>query len=80
MNDVDRRDDTAKEHLAWSKERTRPYLDRDQPTQAWASMVSDLRAHPATKDHPAIMLGFMLAMSGHLQTTEQVRDFVDGFH
>ena len=71
---------TAKEHLAWSKERARVYLDAGDPVSAWASMVADLRRHPATKDHGGLMLGSMLAMSGNLQTTEQVRDFVDGFN
>ena len=71
-------DKTRKEHLRWTKERANVYLDADNPQQAWVSVVSDLRKDPRTEDHAAIMLGMMLAMSGHMETTRQVREFVDG--
>lgn len=74
-------DTTAKEHLLWSKERARAYLDAGEPpVQAFSSMISDLRNHPDTADHPGITLGFMLAMSGSMQTPGEVRAFVDGFN
>ena len=71
-------DVTRTEHLRWVKDRANAYIDADEPQQAWQSVVSDMRKHPSTVNHAALMLGTMLAMSGHMETTQQVRKFVDG--
>lgn len=43
-------------------------------------MASDMRKHPETKDHPAIMLGFRMLLAGQLSTKEAMRKFIEGFN
>lgn len=71
---------TRQEHLDWCKARAREYLDAGDARQAVASMFSDLRKHPETARHPAIELGAMMLFAGHLDTVDQARHFVEGFH
>lgn len=68
------------DHMAWCKKRALAYVDAGDPSQAWASMASDLRKHPATEDHPGVMLGMGLMMTGGMKTAEQVRRFIEGFN
>jgi hypothetical protein len=42
-------------------------------------MASDLGKHPETAGHPAIGLGAMLLLGGHLSSPAQMREFIDGF-
>jgi hypothetical protein len=69
---------TRAEHLAWCKERALAYLP-DDPGQAIASMISDLRKHPETERHSAIELGAMLIFSGHLSRPAAVERWIEGF-
>jgi hypothetical protein len=69
---------TRAEHLAWCKERAMQYVDAGDVTQALASLMSDLRKHPGTENHMAIELGMMLAMGGHLDTAQQMREWIEG--
>lgn len=69
---------TRAEHLAWCKTRALQYVDMDDPTNAFASICSDLRKHPATEDHGALTLGAMLVFGGHLETSAKMRDFITG--
>jgi hypothetical protein len=71
---------TRAKHLLWCKTRALAYLEQDDTTNAYASMTSDLRKHPETEHHPAIMLGMMLMMSGGLSTTNEMREFIEGFN
>ena len=71
-------DVTRAEYLFGVKDRANVYIDADEPQQAWQSVVSDLRKRPSIVNHAALMLGMMLAVSGHMETTQQVRKFVDG--
>jgi hypothetical protein len=71
---------TRAEHLAWCKERALAYVDTGDTTNAYASMASDLSKHPETDGHPAIQLGMMLMMSGHLGTAPKMREFINGFN
>lgn len=66
------------EHLAWAKERALGYVDQGELDNALASLMSDLRKHPDTADHAAMELGMMLMMAGHLSTTRDMRDFIEG--
>lgn len=75
MNDIPR-----EKHLAWCKQRTLEYVDAGDTAQAFASMGSDLSKHPETIGHPAIELGMMMLMAGHLSTPKQMRDFIEGFN
>jgi hypothetical protein len=71
---------TRAEHIAWVKERALAELGPGGggPTVALASTQSDLMGHPETANHDAIELGMMLAMSGHLSTDAQMREWIDG--
>jgi hypothetical protein len=71
---------TRAEHLAWCKRRALEYCDIGDVNQAFASMGSDLGKHPKTENHPAIQLGMMMLMSGHLSTPEKMRKFIEGFN
>jgi len=72
------------EHIAWVKERALKELEYGDPgtgpTRALASLSSDLRKHPDTADHPAIVLGFQLAMNQHLKTPEHLREWIEGIN
>jgi hypothetical protein len=35
--------------------------------------------HPETADHPALMLGGMLRIGGHLNNVDAVREWIEGF-
>ena len=77
---------TAHEHVAWCKHRALLELDApDQSTEkaianAFASMVSDLRKHPDTEDHPANTLGMQLFIGGHLSTKAEMRRWIEGYN
>lgn len=71
---------TRQEHMAWCKERALAYVDSKDLEGALASMMSDLRKHQETEDHPGIMLGMMLKMSGKLNTPEETKKFIEGFN
>ena len=68
------------EHLEWCKKRALEYVDVGDTGQAIASMLSDLRKHPETENHPAIELYMMMHISGHLSTNDEVRNFINGFN
>lgn len=68
------------EHLEWCKKRALEYIDMGDISQAYASMVSDLRKHPETENHPAIELGAMMLFTNNLVTPEKMRKFIDGFN
>jgi hypothetical protein len=70
------------EHLAWCKQRALEYVDRGDLTGALASMTSDLRKHAETQSSVTLCgeLGVALAMSGHLNTPEKMRKWIEGFN
>lgn len=68
------------EHLDWCKARALEYADSGELTEAFSSMVSDLRKHPETENHGAIALMFAQLMAGFLDTPENMRKFIEGFN
>ena len=68
------------EHLEWCKKRALEYVDMGDVSQAYASMISDLRKHSETENHPAIELGAMMMFANHLATAEKMRKFINGFN
>jgi hypothetical protein len=69
------------EHMAWCKQRALEHVDSGDLTGAFASMASDLTKHEGTVHHSStVQLGMMLMMGGHLDTPEQMRDFIEGFN
>lgn len=70
---------TRDEHLAWCKQRALAYLP-SSPTDAFASMTSDLNKHDDTRNHSGMELGLMLMLSGHLNDPAEMRRFIEGFN
>lgn len=68
------------QHLEWCKKRALEYVDDGDLTQAFGSMLSDLKKHPGTENHIAIELGALMMLSGHLDTNEKMRKFIEGFN
>lgn len=66
--------------MAWCKQRALEYVDAGDLNNAFASMMSDLSKHPETEQHPAIMMGMMLQMTGSLSTAPAMRRFIEGFN
>lgn len=66
------------EHLDWCKRRALAHCDAGNLTMAFASFASDLSKHPMTENQPAIQLGLMLMLGGHLNTAQKMRDFITG--
>ena len=71
---------TRKEHLEWCKKRALEYVDMGDSSQAYASMLSDMRKHEETANHVALELGVMMIMGGQLSSPEKMRDFIVGFN
>lgn len=69
---------SRQEHVEWCKQRALAYVDRGDVQNAFASLNSDLRKHPETEDHGAIELGMMLMLAGHLSTSKQMREWIEG--
>jgi hypothetical protein len=69
---------TREEHLAWAKARALEYVDAGDCVNAMGSLISDLGKHEELSQHPAIQLGGMLLMGGHLKSTHEYRDFIVG--
>lgn len=68
------------EHLQWCKDRSLEYVKNGDLTNAYASMASDLRKHPETEMHSGIALGMNLLMAGHLDTTDKMEKYINGFN
>ena len=70
-----------KSHFKWARKRVQEYLDRNDPEQAFASFISDMRKNKlavAEMENPAIGMVITATMMGGL-TNERVIRFVDGF-
>lgn len=67
------------EHVKLCKERALEYLSSNDPTNAIASMLSDLSKHPETNkiSENLSMIGMMYAMN---QDIKGARRFIEGFH
>ena len=72
--------ETRADHLAFCKRRALEYVNAGELQNAFASMASDLGKHPETENHAGIRLGMMQLMSGHLNSTEAMRRFIEGFN
>jgi hypothetical protein len=70
---------TGDEHLAECKQRALEYLPHD-PTQAFTSMLSDLRKHPGTENHVGIRIGVgYMMLPGWISNPVEVRRWIEGF-
>ncbi len=72
--------ETRAEYVAWAKRRALEYLDVGEIEQAYTSMASDLQQHDELRNHPAIQLGLLLLLGGHLSTVREMRKFIEDFN
>lgn len=68
------------EHLQWCKDRALEYVHAGDIQRAVASMSSDLSKHPDTVNHPAISLGTMLLLGGHMKSASETEKWINGFN
>lgn len=71
---------TRDEHLAWAKSRALEYLDRNDLSNAYTSMTSDLSKHPnfQKSTHAAIIqLGLFHVMN---RDKRELRRWIEGFN
>lgn len=71
---------TREDHLQWCRDRAMNILAGGDVTGALASMLSDIKKHEETKNHPTIQLGIMLMMTGNLSSKKQAKDLIEGFN
>lgn len=71
---------TRDEHLQWCKARALEYVEMGRLNEAMASMLSDMRKHPETKDHAGCRLLVEMKIAGHLNTRDAMRKFINGFN
>lgn len=71
---------SREQHLEWCKKRALAYVDQEYPQEALSLMISDLRKHPKTADHPGIALALGRMAFGDLTAKDQVREFIEGFN
>lgn len=51
-----------------------------QLIDAWDCFVTELKQHPETKGHPAILLGGLRMLDGSMRTAEAMRAFIEHTH
>jgi len=69
------------EHLNWCKQRAMEYIRAGDLRQAFTSMCSDVMKHPETEHHSATnQLGVMLLMGGHLDSAEEMTEWIQGYN
>jgi hypothetical protein len=71
--------DGRAEHLRWCKDRALAYADMGDVSSAVASLGSDLRKHPGTRNHGGVELMMMHAMAGLFDRPGELRKFIEGF-
>jgi hypothetical protein len=57
-----------------------PMALASQLIDAWDCFVTELKQHPETKDHPAIMLGGLRMLDGSMRTADTMRAFIERTH
>jgi hypothetical protein len=72
---------TRAEHISWCKQRALEYVERNELSDAVASMLSDLRKHPETENHIGGTLGVgMMMIPGWIRNRGEVTKWIDGFN
>lgn len=71
---------TRAEHLQWCKDRAMEYVNAGDGDAAFASFTSDMRKHPETIGHSALMLGSQMFFSGQLVRRAEMTKWIQGFN
>jgi hypothetical protein len=68
------------EYLEWAKKRALEYLDANDITNAFASMLSDMKKNPRFENHAGNLIGVgLLLVPGWISNPEEVRRWIVGF-
>ena len=74
------RQQPAREHVQWCKQRALEYAKRGELGNALNSLASDLGKHPDTAGEryaQVVRLGMSLMLSGQLSTNQAMREFIE---
>jgi len=71
---------TRAEHMEFCKKRALEYIKYNDLDGAFQSMMSDLIKHDETRTHPGMMMGMQLKMGGMLNTSAQMKKFIEDFN
>jgi len=72
---------SREEHLEWAKKRALEYLDAGDLSQAFTSMMSDLKKHPDLENHAGIQIGVgFLFLQGWINNHVELRRWIVGFN
>lgn len=71
---------TRAAHLQWAKDRALEYVEAGDLTNACASILSDIGKHPQIDPSTIQTLWAMEAMTGGLNTADNVRRFINGIN
>lgn len=71
---------TRAAHLQWAKDRALEYVEAGDFAGACASMLSDLGKHPQIDASAAQMVWGIEAVTGGLNTADNVRRFINGIN
>jgi hypothetical protein len=66
-------------HIQNCKNEAYVYLDKNDFASAWAAFYKDMKENKLTENHPALVIGMHLVLSGHITTIEQLRKHIDGY-
>jgi hypothetical protein len=67
-------------YLEQAKARALAYLDRNDPAQAFTSMLSDMSKHPHFENHVGNRMGVgMMMLSGWITNPSEVRRWIVGY-
>ena len=68
-------------NLQYCKDRALEILENNgTPLQAWTSFLSDMNKDKTLSKHPALQMGMMLSVGGHLSTPEAIRNHIEGYN
>lgn len=69
---------TRSEHLEWCINRAMEYINRDQISEAYSSIISDLHKHPETISAFGTQILLMIMIGGDLNKNELL-NFINKF-
>lgn len=69
-------------HLIWAKKRALEYTQQRDYVQAFSSLLSDLSKHEDLRDAHQLCrdMGGRLLMGGHLNSTQKMTEWIEGFN
>lgn len=79
MKILDVHNSARAEHVALAKRVAAPYLEKDDPVNAWIAFVSAMRANTETADTIELSIGTVWVSQSSKITTEEMEKYIGGF-